>query len=87
VLEVAAFSKRIPINILITEIKKYSITLCVLSVEDDMGVSQYDITVIYLYGGGIMFVYILTMFSISFLISNIIIDKAQCKKMLKIPKG
>jgi hypothetical protein len=56
-------------------------------VEDDMGVSQYDITVIYLYGGGIVFVYILTMFSISFLISNIIIDKAQCKKMLKIPKG
>ena len=85
-LEVAAFSKRIPINILITEIKKkLGITLCVLSVEDDMGVSQYAITVIYLYGEGIVFVYVLTIFSISFLISNIIIDKAQCKKMLKVP--
>jgi len=52
-----------------------------------MGVSQYDITVMYLHGGGIVFVYVLTIFSISFLISNIIIDKAQCKKMLKIPMG
>ena len=59
--------------------------MCVLSVEDDMGVSQYAITVIYLYGEGIVFVYVLTIFSISFLISNIIIDKAQCKKMLKVP--
>jgi hypothetical protein len=35
-----------------------------------MGVSQYDIMVIYLYGDGIVFVYVLTIFSISFLISN-----------------